>query len=111
MEEGLFLAAKPVVFTNVFLESPGSKLALFFRQPRRGPREIGKHEVGRECNHHRDGALDNEQPSPTGGTLESSGELDNITTYQANNPLVPFIPLVMPAAIRPENAPERSAPE
>jgi len=65
MEEGLVLAASPVVFTNVFLESPDSKLALFFSQPLCGPRKVREDEVGGERNHHRNGTLDDEQPSPT----------------------------------------------
>ena len=31
--------------------------------------------------------------------------------YQANSPLAPFRPSTMPAAIRPENAPDKSDPE
>lgn len=44
MEECLLFAADPVIFTDIFVKSPGSELLLFLGKPSCGSREVGKNE-------------------------------------------------------------------
>ena len=58
--EGLSFTADPIVHTNILLESPGSELALFLREPLGGTREVGKDEEGEESDSDGDGTFKND---------------------------------------------------
>lgn len=55
----------PVVFTNVFFQSPSRQGLFMLAQPRGGAGEVGQDEVGDDGHPDGDGTLDDEQPSPS----------------------------------------------
>lgn len=60
MPEGLSFTADPIVHANIFLQSPGSQLALFLRQPLGRTREVGEDEEGKESNSDGDGTFEDD---------------------------------------------------
>lgn len=60
MPEGLSFTADPIVHTDIFLESPGSKLALFLRKPLGGTREVGEDEEGEESDSDGNGTFEDD---------------------------------------------------
>lgn len=54
----------PVVFADVFLETPCSELLFLFRKPCSGTREVGQDPHGNERNHYSNGSLNDEEPPP-----------------------------------------------
>jgi hypothetical protein len=60
MPERLPLTADPIVHTDILLESPGSELALFFRKPLGGTREVGEDKESDEGNSDGDGSFEDD---------------------------------------------------
>jgi hypothetical protein len=58
--ERLSFAADPIVHTNILLKPPGGELALFFRKPLGGTREVGEDEESNEGNSDGDCAFEND---------------------------------------------------
>jgi hypothetical protein len=50
VQESLLFAINPVIFTDVFVQSPSSELFFFFGQPGSGTWEIGDDEEGEQGN-------------------------------------------------------------
>jgi hypothetical protein len=50
VQESLLFAVNPVVFSDVFIQSPCSELFLFFGEPGGGSWEIGDDEEGEQGN-------------------------------------------------------------
>ena len=90
MEERLFLGGSPIVFADILLQPEHSELALFLAQPRRSAREIWQ------------------DPEAMMTVMMPS----RIKTHlHARRPCVPSMLLVIPAVIRPPNAPDINDPE
>jgi hypothetical protein len=64
MHKALMFAVNPVILANVFLQPPGCKFLLFFREPTRRTREVRQDEGGKYGNDDGYGSLDDEKPSP-----------------------------------------------
>jgi hypothetical protein len=60
MPERLSFTADPIVHTDILLKSPGSELALFFRKPLGGTREVGEDEESDESNSNGDGSFEDD---------------------------------------------------
>lgn len=64
VQERLFLAVDPVVFTDILFQPPCGQLLFLLSEPGRGTRKVGQDEKGSEGDHNSDGTLNDEQPTP-----------------------------------------------
>jgi hypothetical protein len=110
VKEGLLLAVDPIILTNILFQTPSSQCLLLFGEPARGTGKIGQDKDGDYGHDDSDRAFDDEQPTP-GKVRRNTENMSDIGSYQARRPSLLSIPLVMPAAMRPEKAPERREPE
>ena len=63
-QERLLLAVNPVIFADIFLQSPNSQLFFFLGEPGSGPREIGQNENADKGDDNSDSTFNDEKPSP-----------------------------------------------
>lgn len=111
MPERLSLTADPIIHTDILLKPPNSELAFFLREPLGGTREIWKDEESDESDCDGDATFDDDYSWFS--TLLTLQYLCKHLQSQrhAAKPRLPDMPLRIPAAMRPENAPEINEPE
>ena len=69
MEKVLLFAAEPIVLSNVLVKAPDSELALFLGEPACRAGKVGEEEEGKEGDEDGDRAFDDEEPTPSQGSV------------------------------------------